>query len=839
MPGQCLAEHCEGCPFTGPKVGSKGPIDSRFVIVGESPGRQELRKGEPFVGDSGELLDFATRQNDVGPIYYTNALQCYPGSAEEKQDLLPSAVNCCRDRLIRELGAFPRDVILCVGNPAIWSVTGSFGFKSTQVRGKIITDSPLAKYVVLANHPAFLLRGGGSLRQFLADVDYAQRLYLGSPPIIPGQITHEVLHEYNLWSFCQLLRRPEVKVIAADTETTGLSHIDHNIIIVGFTIDGNHVYILPEHLLAYLPHILDAGSHAKWVWHNGKFDVKFMWRRGISKRLARVDHDTMLMSYCLDEQRGIHDLEQVAGDWLHSPNWKNMLEPYLPPKKVRNLDPRRSYYELIPRDILNHYASLDIADTWRLVPILLPKIEKDALNLKLYYKNLIPGSRYFATMEDNGATLDQEQIQKNLRRTTKVMRRHRKDLQRLSKKLGYRYDINPNSPIQVSEFLYDYCKLPTTWGRGTDKSILAHLPNHPGLTALLKYRKAAKQRSTYVLKLIPDDPTTTVVDSDGRVHTTYKIHGTPTGRLASSEPNMQNIPRDPIIRGQFRALPGRTYIEVDLNQAELRSLACLSRDRVLHRIYTTKGMSLHEVTRASIYDVPDNWSQRNIDNWLEQFSLTSETRWIRNDDGSIKEDRIITEQKMRAKAVNFGIVYGREAPSLAEEFEVPVKETKKWVEAWPRTYPEAWEFIQTCRRAPQLNKNLVTPFGRRKRNRVVNIGRLKQLQNEAANYPHQSIAADITNQGGMLTYERLEEEYDVYIWNTVHDSNLLDAPDDVQTIVEATDLIRHTMEQVPIDWGLTYVPFIAEAKVGPRWGSQSDFGKWYKSVQQAQEAKAA
>lgn len=833
---QCLAEHCEGCPFTGPKVGSKGPIDSPFVIVGESPGKAELKKGEPFVGDSGELLDFATKQNVLPwPVYYTNALQCYPGNGDEKQNLLASAVGCCRNRLMDELGSVHRKVILALGGPAIWAVTGDYSLKPTQVRGRVITDSPLADYIVLTNHPAFLLRGGGSLRQFLSDVDYAQKLALGHPPIIPGQITWEELNEDSIQHFIEVMANQHlVKMVASDLETTGLSHIDHEPIISGFTFDGNHVYILPEHLLHHLPAIHRAGTHAKWVWHNGKFDVKMLWRAKVPvpREHARVDHDTMLMSYCLDEQRGIHDLETVAGDWLRSPNWKHMLTQHLPPAKVRNAEPRRSFYEVIPRDVLNHYAALDIADTWRLAQILLPKIEGDKLNTKLYNRVLIPGSQYFAVMEDWGATLDQEQIRRNLRRTTRVMRYHRKQLQRISRNLGYRYDINPNSFIQIAEFLYDYCKMPTKWGRSTDKSVLAHLPPHPGLTALLRYRKAAKQQSTYVIMLMEGDPKRSKVDSDHRVHATFKIHGTPTGRLASSEPNMQNIPRDPTIRGQFRALPGRTYIEVDLNQAELRSLATLSRDPVLHKIYTTKGMSLHETTRASIYDVPENWSERNIATFLEQFALTPETRFIRNPDGSIKEDRIITEQKMRAKAVNFGIVYGREAPSLAEEFEQPVKETQKWVDAWPKAYPHAWEFIQTCRRAPVLNKNLMTPFGRRKRNRVVTAARLKNLQNEAANFPHQSIAADITNQGGILTYEELLER-DVHIWNTVHDSNLLDLPDDEDLIIWATSLITKVMEQVPIDWGLTFVPFIAEAKVGPRWGSQTDYGKWLKSIGRA------
>src|SRR5690606_30311706 len=142
----------------------------------------------------------------------------------------------------------------------------------------------------------------------------------------------------------------------------------------------------------------------------------------------------------------------------------------------------------------------------------------------------------------------------------------------------------------------------------------------------------------------------TKLHSDGRLHTTYGLHGTRTGRLNSSDPNVQNVPRNPQIRGQCVPTPGMRYIEVDLNQAELRALATLSGDPELCRIYLTAGMSLHDEVRAEIWGHPKDYSSGQLDYNLRKFGLTPDSRFDEHG-----KDLLIAEQKMRAKNVNFGV----------------------------------------------------------------------------------------------------------------------------------------------------------------------------------------
>jgi DNA polymerase-1 len=378
------------------------------------------------------------------------------------------------------------------------------------------------------------------------------------------------------------------------------------------------------------------------------------------------------------------------------------------------------------------------------------------------------------------------------------------------------HQVNPNSPPQVVELLFDRMKMPTKWGRGSDKKILDKLPAHPVVKALRNIRRAYKAFGTYVMGVY------NAIEDDGRVHTTYKIHGTRTGRLSSAEPNVQNVPRLAAIRSVYVAGPGRRFLEVDLNQAELRSLAVLSKDPFMCKIYTTKGMSLHDEVRASIWGDPKDWTWEQRQKWIQQFGIPA------NSDDKI----IMGEQKMRAKAVNFGIVYGRTAQSLAEEFDIPIREAQGWIDAWFKRFPEAKKFIDRCRNAVLTASTLITPFGRKKRHWIVTQDMLNAMQNEAANFPHQGIASDTNNDGAMTVtgvheymntpgrqkLEKYLKDYDAFIVNLVHDSQLIDIPDDDEVEAAVRQLVTSTLEAIPPKWGFRRIPFKADAKSGKAWG---------------------
>lgn len=796
---------CGGkCVFTKPRVAWKGDPNHSFAIVGESPGSEEVREGLPFVGPSGFVLNQVLQDYpDLIDPFVTNAFQCRPGSAnredpERMEELKTSAAKQCQPRLLQEIKYAPRKVILALGNAAVRSLTNEFGLKITQIRGRLIASEYASIGIIPTYHPAFLLRGNGSLRQFRADIDHAVNLWRGNPirQFVPP--TWEIID--NSRQLIQILERnwfqPEA---AGDCETDGLFyHLGHTSISMGWTYDGKHVYLLPEEMKPWYNYLFKS-PHTKWTWHNGKFDYKILMQDGCPD--VRVDNDSMLQSYCLDEMRGVHNLETVSHDWLHSPNWKNAIDALKPKGKAG----KTWTYRNVPKPILYKYQAYDIANTFNLNKELgrLLRSDKTGLNQRLYDKILIPASEYLANVERNGLRVDLDRVLAN----KVIYEAECKRLEKAMNEIAHRVqdgDVNPRSFIQLGELMFDKLKIPTKV-RATNDKVLQDLPPHEFVTLLREYRKASKALSTYILPILD------IIGYDGRIHPGFLIHGTATGRLSCREPNLQNIPRLGVLRGQFVVEDGNIYLEVDLNQAELRVLAELSGDVALTRIYTDPDSpSIHHIVSVKLFG-PD----------------------------------YTDEQKMRAKACTFGIVYGREAGSLAEEFDVSIQEAQSWIDGWFAQFPQAHEFLKKCAAAPTRGLHLKTPFGRRKRFGVVSPEKLKDLQNEAKNFPCQAIASDITLYSGIQFWKRLHN-YGVKVVNTVHDSILFEMPNDPELVTMVYETVKAQLEETPRQFGLKKIPFKADGKVGFCWAKYDkkdkqpiedglrDFDVWKKNLQTTQ-----
>lgn len=785
-------------------VPPKGPEDSPFVIVGEAPGPNEIKEGQPFVGPSGKIIHHAlglTPSDTYPEPFFINVIpHLIPKSREKEAGMLQEYVSKYRDALLEIIQKHPRKVILTLGNVAAWALTGDYNLKITQVRGKIF-QSPYAEQGILATvHPAYLLRGNGSFWQFKLDVAHAVHLASGGQPHVFVPPTYSYLDSPDKVQELVEKIRAHQGLVATDIETSGFSHRLSKILMSGFSLDGKHVYVVPGHKREFIASgipdyhsLLDPiwdtdPEKVKFVWHNGKFDIKFF--RHQYQQQARVDHDTMLMSYSLNETRGMHDLETVASDWLNSPNWKGVLDSH---KK------KGESYDVIPEPILTKYMAFDIGNTYNLVEPMLKAVNSDKMTKKQYFITLLPASEYLAGIETVGMYVDQERVEQNRIEYQAKADEYSNAFNVEAINAGYG-PINPNSPMQVSDFLYNTLKLPTK-EKGTGVDILEKLPKHAAVDALLKYRKVNKGLSTYVKPVLDH------IQDDDRVHQSYLLHGTVTGRLACKDPNLQNIPREPKLRGQFIPRPGYCFLEVDLNQAELRSLAALSGDEELCRIYIDpKSKGLHEEVRYEIYKNPDEWSEEQLKGFMNKWYTT-------------ELERVLEEQKMRAKNVNFGIVYGITAAGLSEQIEDTPLVALKMLQAWARKFPTAWAFIEQCRMAPIRGQTLVTVFGYKKRFGIVSPETMVAQQNEAANFPHQNTASTITMHGGIRIQKRFVKEYDTRICNTVHDSILFEVPlakDVIEAV--AADAIA-VLEQVPIDFGITRVPFKADAKAGLRWGS--------------------
>lgn len=818
-------------------VPGRGPRNSDFVIVGEAPGAQEIKVRQPFVGPSGQVLNAALDQYVVGSYpepYLTNVYKSRIMFDKDPAALTKLAMDC-RPALLEELGTHKPKVILALGSVALQALTGNYGLKITKERGKLFPSDLSEHGIVAAVHPAYLLRGNGSFRQFKADVAYAIDLAAGGSPheFVPPTWSVIQSKEELLDLFADLQQLPDGSQVAKDLETTGFSHRMDKILCGGWTSNGKHVYVyngyktdalkdgIGPNLVHELSPLWDM-DNLRFNWHNGKFDIKFF--HHIQQHGARVDDDTMLMSYALDETRGIHDLETVAGDWLASPNWKGVLDAH---KK------KKQSYDVIPWKILFQYMAYDIANTFRLKPILRERIRADKASERLYTYTLIPGSAYLTEVEKHGLFVDKKRVGENHEKKEAEALEYKTQMLAMADEIseGEFTDKLCNSPIQLATLIFDRLHLKSKGNvRSTSDDILQDLPNHPFVQLLRKYRKVHKALSTYVTPYYLSYADGGSVQDDGAVHTTYLLHGTATGRLASRDPNLQNIPRDPEVKGQFIAREGRIYIEVDLNQAELRSLACLSGDEKMCEAYTNpQGGGLHETTRLGMYDHKDNWSSGDIQAFKNKFWVPDEDPDGKLDPHSFIIKRILAEQKMKAKNVNFGIIYGITNVGLAEQTGEEPREAQRWLDAWAKQYPVAWDFINKCRMAPLRGQNLVTVFGHKKRFQIVTPETLIAIQNEAANMPHQSTASTITMHGGIRTYKWLKER-DAYFGNTVHDSLLVDSPADPLVAYEIQAHLREVLQQVPVDWGLKRIPFLAETEMTLRWGVKHDPEDFYQEM---------
>lgn len=804
--GLVRPQRCARCPFKSKTCGSRGPIDSPFVVVGESPGNNEIAKNEPFVGESGQMLTKMLKECglDIEP-YVTNAFVCLP--VNKTSSNVEEASQACSSRLLCEIKAHPRKVILALGNGAVWGLTGDTSHRITNIQGKIFPSELSQQGIVAAVHPAFLLRGGGSQRLFKEHVKLAVDLLRGTVQrkhIVADTILMET--ETDVRDLVDAASRQDY--IAGDIETSDLKYRRGYMLSQGFCWDPKEAYIVPPYLFKFLGQIYDPTIvKARWIWQNGKFDVgwlrhestrhwnaadylawenkhvisKWGFRRGYE--YARVDDDTMLLSYAIDESGGIHDLEQLAGGLLGAPDWKDIIDSYRPNKSAS--------YSHIPPNILYKYQGSDLSNTLQIFPILRQKVKADPKLELLYTKTLIPDSEVIVYMEACGNLADRKRMALNrtmwsgfdvpfvgtIGYIPLALAKVNAWSQKVLKK-----DINPNSWQQVQKLLY-VGGLDLAYGKvlGTSKEVFKKLDDHPVLRAIEQYRRQKKILGTYI------DGWEERIDNDDRIHPSFSQHKTTTGRLACSDPNVQNAVRIDTIKGQIIAAALHVLLSHDLNQAELRCLACLSKDPVLCAIYEEAKESIHHKVATLYYGATYN---------EDQYQL--------------------------AKAITFGIVYGREAYSISIDFDIPVKEAQKYIDGWFGQFPHARDFIYKCRDAPIQGKILQTPFGRKRRFRHVAMDKAHDVGNQAANFPFQSIASDITQHGAIEILDWLKERK-IKLTNIVHDDIIKEVKTDLNVLHEVHKHVKTTMEAVPAKWGMTRIPFIADAKFGPRWGYLKKF----------------
>ena len=818
-----LPEPCPDCPIDGSrKVGARGSLDSPLVIIGEGPGTEELRHGTPFCGPSGDLLDKCTPEGfDFDHALVLNAMQCRvrTGNPQRDKTLKTKACVSCRNRLLGQIFEYPRKAILALGGWSNGSLVGDYGFKITVKRGVIYSiENPYTGEeipVIPAVHPAFLLRGGGNVKVFKDDVEEAVSLAFDGytsvrhdnnweDPEVKVLYTADSIDEYHN-ELIRLAQHGELEV-AADIETAGFNYLTDRILCVGFyrynvpnmqdtgvvvPVQSGYTWNVPDitpEALAALKRLLNDPTF-RFVWQFGKFDEKFLKQANLIGEETINKEDIGLISYALSEATKDHDLDEQAKNVLGAPDHKDALKQWVPKKT--------DSFELVPPPVLWDYLAKDTKKTYLLYEARRELVRQDPALEKLYTRTLIPASHLLAQIEEYGIYVDWDYVRINRSGAVEedVARGLVTDLEsekgleweledlgnQLERLAGWK--VNALSPGEVATLLYDQFELKIKGKRpdGTAKESLDKLPSHPAVKLIKKYRSTNKMLSTYV-KAIEQ------LAIDNRIHTTLKLHVTTTGRLSSSEPNIQNIPREARFRRMYRARPGCVLIEGDYNSAELRMLAVLSGDEFLTEVFLDDKRNLHDEVSVAMYG--PNWTD---------------------------------DQRIRAKAINFGIPYGREAVSIAEEFDIPVAEAQRLIDAWFARAPRAAQFLAKCGRAPLEGKSLVTVFGRKRRPGVVSQERMHGLKNEFRNFFMQSTISDFTLHSAMRMLPRLKKE-GAHLVNLVHDSTITECPSDSEDRKQQiAGIIKETMESVPKEWIITPIEFKVDMKIGTHWGLAKKF----------------
>ena len=566
-----------------------------------------------------------------------------------------------------------------------------------------------------------------------------------------------------------------MKEIILDTETTGLDYIDSELVGISISFNAGEGFYIPikhndesiiqlplEDVINALKPLLES-SEKKIIGQNIKFDKNILMKYGL--KIASIKNDTMMMSYVLDASATRHNLDALASYYL---GYKTSTYEDVAGKGAKQIS-----FDDVPIDIATNYAAEDADITLRLYEELSPKLKNiESLN-KLNEEIEIPLIEVLSDMERNGAILN-----------AKVLNAQSKDLEeriiRLENK-AYKLageEFNLGSTKQLREIFFDklnYRVIKKTPGGqpSTDEKVLAELAEEYELPkVLLEHRTLSKLKSTYTDKL-PNQ----ISSLSGKVHTSFHQAVTTTGRLSSSDPNLQNIPirteDGRRIRQAFEPSNGNKFISADYSQIELRVMAHLSKDPGLLSAFQ-EGEDVHSKTASEVFNVG-----------IEDVS---------------------SDLRRNAKAINFGLIYGISAFGLGKQLGITRNLAAEYMAMYFEKYPGVKQYMESTKESASQNGYVETLFGRRLYLKEINANnalRRQASERAAINAPVQGTAADIMKIAMIRMYQALEKEKsEARIILQVHDELILDTPEkEIDRVIELTTeaMKEATLLDVPLE----------------------------------------
>lgn len=574
-------------------------------------------------------------------------------------------------------------------------------------------------------------------------------------------------------------------LFAFDTETTSLNYMEAEVVGMSFAVTTRRAAYLPlahdyvgaprqlsrDKVLKQFKPLLEDSKPQK-LGHNLKYDKNVLANHGIC--LNGIQHDTMLQSYVADSTATRHDMDSLALKYLDTTT--------IHYEDVAGKGVKQIPFNQVPVEQASPYAAEDAEITLRLHHFFLKKLGDNKNLLTLYNDIEIPLLSVLSKMERNGVIIDAE-----------MLGQHSKDLSRRLQKIEQEIfsmageEFNIGSPKQIQAILYDKLELPvlakTPKGQpSTSESVLQELAHDYELPMLiLEHRSLSKLKSTYTDKL-PEQ----INRRTGRIHTSYHQAVAATGRLSSSDPNLQNIPirteEGRRIRRAFIAPPGYKLVAADYSQIELRIMAHLSRDPSLMSAFA-KGEDIHKITAAEIF--------------------------------STDPSRINNDQRRAAKAINFGLIYGMSPFGLSKQLDIEISEAKVYVDRYFERYPGVKEFMDKTRITAREKGYVETIFNRRLYLPDINsrnAARRQYAERTAINAPMQGTAADIIKRA-MLTIDKwlTKKQVNARLIMQVHDELVFE-------IAEAdTEIASDEITKLMVGAAELSVPLLVDIGTGYNW----------------------
>ena len=602
-------------------------------------------------------------------------------------------------------------------------------------------------------------------------------------PVVEIKANYETIFtEKDLDKWLKKLKKAEC--FSFDLETTSLHYMQAEIVGLSFSIkEGEAAYVPVGHDYLDAPKQLDRANVLEKfkplledekvckLGQNLKYDMNVLGNYDI--HMQGIQHDTMLASYVLDStlRHGMDDLaiRHLSYSTIHY-------------EDVAGKGKKQITFNEVEVEIAAPYASEDADITLRLHNVLWPQLE-EITTLQTVYKEMeLPLLPVLSRMERNGVLLDVKMLEKQSKQIAKRLAELEQDVY---KEAGQEFNIG--SPKQLQVILFEKLELPiiskTPKGQpSTAESVLVELAHdYPLPKLILEYRSLSKLKSTYTDKLPLQ-----VAKSTGRVHTSYQQAVAATGRLSSTDPNLQNIPvrteEGRRIRQAFIAAPGYKMIAADYSQIELRIMAHLSGDKGLLDAFS-KGLDVHSATAAEVFGV--------------------------------SVDEVTKDQRRSAKAINFGLIYGMSAFGLAKQLDITRPEAQEYVDLYFKRYPGVKDYMEQTKEKAKEDGYVETVFGRRLYLHEINAKngmRRQYAERTAINAPMQGTAADIIKRAMInLDKEIQTGKFDMRMIMQVHDELIFEIKE--SQVDDAIKLIIEKMENA----AELSVPLVVDVGIGINW----------------------